>query len=46
MFWTTDNGAWQDVYPDAGWFYFTENEVTPGAVRVGHYKANNSQQTG
>jgi arylsulfatase len=21
------------------WFYFTENELTPGAVRVGHYKA-------
>jgi arylsulfatase A-like enzyme len=125
VFWTTDNGAWQDVYPDAGytpfrgtkgtdreggnrvpamawmpgkikagsrncdivggldlmatfasladvklpekdregqpiifdsydmspvlfgtgkcarnsWFYFTENELTPGAVRAGHYKA-------
>ncbi len=21
------------------WFYFSENELTPGAVRVGHYKA-------
>ncbi|TVX97516.1 arylsulfatase [Mycolicibacterium porcinum] len=124
VFWTTDNGAWQDVYPDAGytpfrgtkgtvreggnrvpsiawgpgikagsrnsdivggldylatfaalagvqlpdqdregepiifdsydmspvllgtgkserksWFYFSENELTPGAARVGHYKA-------
>ncbi len=124
IFWTTDNGAWQDVYPDAGytpfrgtkgtvreggnrvpsiawgpgikagtrnsdivggldymatfaklagvalpekdrdgqpmifdsydlspvlfgtgksarksWFYFTEDELTPGAVRAGHYKA-------
>ena len=124
VFWTSDNGAWQDVYPDAGytpfrgtkgtvreggnrvpsiawgpgikggtknsdivggidymatfaalagvklpendregkpiifdsidmspvlfdtgksarksWFYFTENELTPGAVRVGNYKA-------
>ncbi len=124
VFWTTDNGAWQDVYPDAGytpyrgtkgtvreggnrvpsiawgpgikagsrnsdivggldymatfaslagvklpendregqptifdsydmspvlfgtgkserksWFFFTENELTPGAARVGHYKA-------
>jgi arylsulfatase A-like enzyme len=124
IFWTTDNGAWQDVYPDAGytpfrgtkgtvreggnrvpaiawgpgikagsrnhdivggldymstfaalagvklpekdregkpiifdsydmspilfgkgksartaWFFFTENELTPGAARVGHYKA-------
>jgi len=124
VFWTSDNGAWQDVYPDAGytpfrgtkgtvreggnrvpaiawgpgikpgsrnydivggldamatfaamagvklpendregkpiifdsydmspvlfgtgksartsWFYFTENELSPGAVRVGHYKA-------
>ena len=124
VFWTTDNGAWQDVYPDAGytpfrgtkgtdreggsrvpsiawgpgikpgsknaeivggldymatfaalggaklpendregkpiifdsydispvlfgtgrspresWFYFTEDELTPGAARVGHFKA-------
>ncbi|QEW22339.1 Arylsulfatase precursor [Marinibacterium anthonyi] len=23
----------------AAWFYFTENELTPGAARVGHYKA-------
>lgn len=34
------------------WFYFTENEVTPGAARVGNYKAafnlrgDNGQQTG
>jgi len=137
IFWTTDNGAWQDVYPDAGytpfrgtkgtvreggnrvpaiawgpkikagskshdivggldymatcaalagvklpekdregkpiifdsydmtpvlfgtgksarkaWFYFTETELTPGAARVGHYKAvfnlrgDNGQPTG
>lgn len=137
VFWTTDNGAWQDVYPDAGytpfrgtkgtdreggsrvpsiawgpgikagsknseivggldymatfaalggaklpendregkpiifdsrdltpvlfgtgtsprnsWFYFTENELTPGAARVGHYKAvfnlrgDNGEKTG
>ena len=137
IFWTTDNGAWQDVYPDAGytpfrgtkgtvreggnrvpaiawgpkikagsrnydivggldymatfaalagvklpekdregkpiifdsydmtpvlfgtgtsartsWFYFTENELSPGAARVGNYKAvfnlrgDNGQQTG
>ena len=138
VFWTVDNGAWQDVYPDAGytpfrgtkgtdreggsrvpaiawmpgkikagvrnfdiiggldfmatfasmagiklptkdregqpiifdsydmtpvlfgtgpdkrneWFYFTENELTPGAVRVGNYKAvfnirgDNGMQTG
>jgi len=137
VFWTTDNGAWQDVYPDAGytpfrgtkgtvreggnrvpaiawgpkikagsrnndivggldymatfaalagvklpdkdragqpiifdsydmspilfgtgksartsWFYFTENELTPGAARVGNYKAvfnlrgDNGQPTG
>jgi arylsulfatase len=137
IFWTTDNGAWQDVYPDAGytpfrgtkgtvreggnrvpsiawgpkikagtknhdilggldymatfaslagvklpendregkpiifdsydmspvlfgtgksarneWFYFTENELTPGAARVSNYKAvfnlrgDNGQQTG
>jgi arylsulfatase len=137
IFWTTDNGAWQDVYPDAGytpfrgtkgtvreggnrvpsiawgpkikagsrnydivggldymatfaslagiklpekdrdgqpmvfdsydmspvlfgtgksarkaWFYFTENELTPGAVRLGNYKAvfnlrgDNGQATG
>ena len=137
VFWTSDNGAWQDVYPDAGytpfrgtkgtvreggsrvpsiawgpnikagssnheivggldfmatfaalggvklpkddregkpiifdshdispvlfgtgksprnsWFYFTENELTPGAARVGNYKAvfnlrgDNGQATG
>jgi arylsulfatase A-like enzyme len=34
------------------WFYFTENELTPGAVRVGNYKAlfnlrgDNGQATG
>ncbi len=34
------------------WFYFTENELTPGAARVGNYKAvfnlrgDDSQQTG
>ena len=34
------------------WFYFTENELTPGATRVGNYKAlfnirgDNGQQTG
>ena len=137
VFWTSDNGAWQDVYPDAGftpfrstkgtdreggsrvppiasgpgikagsksseiaggldymatfasvagaklpendregkpiifdsydltpvlfgkgasprnsWFYFTEDELTPGAARVGHYKAvfnlrgDNGEKTG
>jgi len=25
--------------PRASWFYFTENELTPGAARVGNYKA-------
>lgn len=25
--------------PRTSWFYFTENELTPGAIRVGHYKA-------
>jgi arylsulfatase len=25
--------------PRKEWFYFTENELTPGAVRVGNYKA-------
>jgi arylsulfatase A-like enzyme len=25
--------------PRTAWFYFTENELTPGAVRVGNYKA-------
>jgi arylsulfatase len=25
--------------PRDSWFYFTENELTPGAARVGHYKA-------
>src|SRR5215471_11255890 len=25
--------------PRNSWFYFSENELTPGAARVGHYKA-------
>jgi arylsulfatase len=25
--------------PLSSWFYFTENELTPGAARVDHYKA-------
>ena len=25
--------------PRKNWFYFTEDELTPGAARVGHYKA-------
>lgn len=25
--------------PRTSWFYFTEDELTPGAARVGHYKA-------
>jgi arylsulfatase A-like enzyme len=32
VFWTTDNGAWQDVYPDAG---FTPFRGTKGTVREG-----------
>lgn len=38
--------------PRKEWFYFTENELTPGAARVGNYKAcfnirgDNGQQTG
>lgn len=38
--------------PRTAWFYFTENELTPGAARVGHYKAvfnlrgDNGQPTG
>ena len=32
MFWTTDNGAWQDVYPDAG---YTPFRGTKGTVREG-----------
>jgi len=38
--------------PREAWFYFTENELTPGAVRVGNYKAvfnlrgDDGQQTG
>jgi len=38
--------------PRNTWFYFTENELTPGAVRVGKYKAvfnlrgDNGQSTG
>jgi arylsulfatase A-like enzyme len=38
--------------PRKEWFYFTENELSPGAVRVGNYKAvfnlrgDDGQQTG
>lgn len=32
IFWTTDNGAWQDVYPDAG---FTPYRGTKGTIREG-----------
>ena len=32
LFWTTDNGAWQDVYPDAG---YTPFRGTKGTVREG-----------
>jgi arylsulfatase len=38
--------------PRKEWFYFTENELTPGAARVGNYKAvfnlrgDNGQATG
>ena len=32
VFWTTDNGAWQDVYPDAG---YTPFRGTKGTVREG-----------
>jgi arylsulfatase len=38
--------------PRSEWFYFTENELTPGAARVGNYKAvfnlrgDNGQATG
>src|SRR5437868_4694093 len=32
VFWTTDNGAWQDVYPDAG---YTPFRGTKGTLREG-----------
>ena len=32
MFWTSDNGAWQDVYPDAG---YTPFRGTKGTLREG-----------
>jgi len=32
VFWTTDNGAWQDVYPDAG---YTPFRGSKGTVREG-----------
>ena len=35
VFWTTDNGAWQDVYPDAG---YTPFRGTKGTVREGGYR--------
>ena len=36
VFWTSDNGAWQDVYPDAGYTPFrgTKGTVREGGVRV------------
>jgi arylsulfatase A-like enzyme len=36
VFWTTDNGAWQDVYPDAGYTPFrgTKGTVREGGARV------------
>jgi arylsulfatase len=36
VFWTTDNGAWQDVYPDAGYTPFrgTKGTVREGGCRV------------
>jgi arylsulfatase A-like enzyme len=36
VFWTTDNGAWQDVYPDAGYTPFrgTKSAVREGGNRV------------
>jgi arylsulfatase A-like enzyme len=36
VFWTTDNGAWQDVYPDAGYTPFrgTKGTEREGGVRV------------
>ncbi|MEW9805447.1 arylsulfatase [Mesorhizobium marinum] len=49
VFWTTDNGAWQDVYPDAGYTPFrgTKGTVREGGNRVpaivrwpGHVKAD------
>jgi arylsulfatase A-like enzyme len=42
------SGEW----PRKSWFYFTENELEPGAIRVGNYKfvfnlrGDNGQQTG
>jgi arylsulfatase A-like enzyme len=48
VIWTTDNGAWQDVYPDAGYTPFrgTKGTVREGGNRVpaiawmpGHIKA-------
>jgi arylsulfatase len=32
IFWTTDNGAWQDVFPDSG---YTPFRGTKGTVREG-----------
>jgi len=36
VFWTSDNGAWRDVYPDAGYTPFrgTKGTVREGGVRV------------
>jgi arylsulfatase A-like enzyme len=42
----------QDDWPRESWFYFTEDELSPGAARVGNYKAvfnlrgDDGQETG
>ena len=38
VFWTTDNGGWQDVYPDAGYTPFrgTKAPCARGATAAGH----------
>ena len=48
VFWTTDNGAWQDVYPDAGYTPFrgTKGTVREGGNRVPVHRLGPEDQSG
>ena len=47
VFWTTDNGAWQDVYPDAGYTPFrgTKGTVREGGARVPAHRVGPGQSS-
>ena len=47
VFWTTDNGAWQDVYPDAGYTPFrgTKGTDREGGNRVSRHRVGPGDQS-